>query len=54
MTMTPEEIYDIINSTALMLRGMTFDPGIAQHAKEVMQAKIQELEEALKKLEETL
>ena len=46
-----DEIYELINNTALMLRGMTLDPSIPRHAKQVMQSRIQVLEEALEKIE---
>ena len=48
--MDTEEIYGLINDTALMLRGMTLDPAIPFHAKSAMQTKIQVLEEVLEKL----
>lgn len=49
-----DEIYELIEGTANMLRGMTLDPSIPQHAKGAMQTKIQTLEEALEKLEVVL
>jgi hypothetical protein len=54
MNMSTDEIYQLIDDTACMLRGMTLDPAIPQHAKGVMQAKIQTLEEVLEKLEPEL
>lgn len=49
-----DEIYQLIEDTSSLLRGMTFDPTIPSYAKEAMQIKIQELEEALEKLEPEL
>lgn len=49
--MNTEEIYELIDSAANMLRGMTLDPAIPEHAKEAMRHRIQTLEEALEKLE---
>jgi hypothetical protein len=49
-TMNTDEIYQLIDDTACMLRGMTLDPAIPAHAKGAMQTKIQVLEEALEKL----
>jgi hypothetical protein len=49
--MNTDEIYQLIEGVSNMLGGMTFDPAIPSHAKEAMQAKRQELEEALEKLE---
>lgn len=40
-----EEVLDLLNSTALMLRGMTLDPAIPVHAKSAMLVKIHRLEE---------
>lgn len=48
--MNTDEIYQLIDDTACMLRGMTLDPAIPAHAKGAMQTKIQVLEEALEKL----
>lgn len=49
-TMTTDELYQLIDDTANMLRGMTLDPAIPHHAKSAMQRKIQVLEESLEKL----
>jgi len=49
--MEADETYEIIEGTANMLRGMTLDPTIPQHAKGAMWRRIQVLEEALEKLE---
>ena len=48
--MNTDEIYQLIDDTANMLRGMTLDPAIPQHTKGVMHRKIQVLEETLEKL----
>lgn len=40
----PDESYDMANSTALMLRGMTLDPAIPEHAKEAMRLRVDQLE----------
>ena len=45
-----EEIYELIEGAANMLRGMTLDPAIPQHAKGAMWEKIQELEKAMEEL----
>lgn len=42
-----EELIRLIEGTANMLRGMTLDPAIPQHAKDAMHVRIQALEEAL-------
>jgi hypothetical protein len=52
--METEEICQLIESTANMLRGMTMDPAIPAHAKVAMQSQIQILEEAAEKLLESL
>ena len=52
--MNTDEIYQLVDDTACMLRGMTLDPAIPQHAKGAMQREIQTLEEALEKLEPEL
>ena len=49
-TATSDEIYELIEGAANMMRGMTLDPAIPQHAKGAMWEKIQELEKALEKL----
>ena len=49
-----DEIYNLIQNIANMLRGMTMDPAIPNHAKSAMQNKIQELEEELEKLEQEI
>lgn len=48
--MSNDETYALIDETANMLRGMTLDPAIPQHAKGAMWEKIQELEKSLEKL----
>ena len=45
--MDNEEIYELIESTANMLRGMTMDRSIPSHAREVMALKIKALDRAL-------
>lgn len=50
--MSNDDIYALIDETANMLRGMTLDPAIPQHAKSAMWALIQTLDEALEKQEE--
>ena len=52
--MDTDEIYQLIDDTANMLRGMTLDPEIPKHAKGAMQARIQTLDEALEKLDPDL
>ena len=42
-----ETLIEIMESTANMLRGMTLDPAIPQHAKSAMWGKISELEMAV-------
>ncbi len=49
--MDVNKVYELIENTANMLRGMTLDPAIPNHAKGVMQSRIQELEEALENLQ---
>ena len=44
-----EELLNLINSTANMLRGMIFDPAIPEHAKEALVHRIDMLEEAYEK-----
>ncbi len=39
-----EELQQLIEDTANMLRGMTLDPAIPAHAKDVMRSKIVELD----------
>jgi len=41
-----EELLQLMNDTASMLRGMTMDPTIPAHAKDAMRLRIAELEEA--------
>ena len=48
------EICNLVENTANMLRGMTLDPTIPYHAKSAMQAEIQQLEDALERLQEDL
>lgn len=48
--MDADELYQMIENTANMLRGMTLDPAIPRHAKGAMQEKIQELEKAMEEL----
>ena len=45
-----EEVASILESIANMLRGMTLDPAIPYHAKNVMQAQIQVLEELVERM----
>ena len=49
-TATSDEIYELIEGASNMMRGMTLDPAIPQHAKGAMWEKIQELEKSLEKL----
>lgn len=42
-----DELLDLAENTANMLRGMTLDPAIPQHAKDVMLDRIRELETAV-------
>jgi hypothetical protein len=39
-----EEALDLLDKTACMLRGMTLDPAIPEHAKEAMRSRIQQIE----------
>lgn len=43
-SLNDDALYSAINDTALMMRGMTMDPSIPQHAKEAMQSRIALLE----------
>lgn len=52
--MNIDKIYQLIDDTACMLRGMTLDPAIPAHAKDAMRSKIQVLEEELEQLEPEL
>jgi hypothetical protein len=52
--MSIDDIYQLLDDTANMLRGMKMDPAIPRHAKEAMGARIQTIEEALEKLEPQL
>ncbi len=45
-----EDSVQLMESTANMLRGMTLDPAIPAHAKDVMRSKIIELEAAAARL----
>lgn len=45
--MDNEALYELLDSTANMLRGMTLDPAIPQHAKAPMHVKIVEIESFL-------
>lgn len=42
-----EDTYELVENTANMLRGMTLDPAIPEHAKTAMLYKVNELEAAL-------
>ncbi len=42
-----DELLQMIENTANMLRGMTMDPAIPEHAKEAMRSRIVELERAV-------
>ena len=44
-----EELLQLLEDTANMLRGMTLDPAILQHAKLAMYKKIDELEAAVER-----
>lgn len=44
-----EELLELMEHTANMLRGMTMDPAIPAHAKEAMRERIAELEAAVAK-----
>lgn len=39
-----KQALEMLDRTALMLRGMTMDPAIPEHAKEAMRARIKDLE----------
>lgn len=45
--MTSDDFYDLIRTTAAMLRGMTRDPSIPQHARNAMHDSANELDAAL-------
>ena len=47
--MVPDELIELIESTANMLRGMTLDPAIPEHAKDAMRHHIDVLETAVEK-----
>jgi hypothetical protein len=42
-----EDLFQLIESTANMLRGMTMDPAIPQHAKECLKERIAKLDKAV-------
>lgn len=42
-----EELLQLMENTANMLRGMTMDPAIPEHAKDAMRLQIAELEAAV-------
>jgi len=42
-----EELLQLIEETANMLRGMTLDPAIPKHAKDAMRHRIETLEQAV-------
>lgn len=48
--LSSDELYELIDDTACMLRGMTLDPSIPDHAKEAMTRKVDLLEQALDRL----
>ena len=52
--MNIDDIYQLLDDTANMLRGMKMDPAIPRHTKEAMGVQIQTIEEALEKLEPQL
>lgn len=52
--MNLENIYDVVNSTSNMLRGMTFDETIPSYTRDVMHEKIQVLEKALEEIYDEL
>ena len=52
--MSPDEIYQLLNGIANMLRGMTLDPAIPTHAKTAMNKKIQTSEESVERIEPEL
>ena len=47
--LTMEELLQLMENTANMLRGMTMDPAIPEHAKDAMRLQIAELEAAVEK-----
>ena len=49
--MNTDEIYQLLDDTANMMRGMKMDPAVPRHAKAAMGVRIQTIEEALEKLE---
>ena len=48
--MLNDDLYELLEGAANMLRGMTLDPAIPPHAKDAMREKIQELEDAMGKV----
>lgn len=44
-----EELLQLMENTANMLRGMTMDPAVPAHAKDAMRSQIAELEAAVEK-----
>lgn len=44
-----DDLLQLAEGTANMLRGMTLDPAIPEHAKSAMRVKIAELEDAVQK-----
>lgn len=44
-----EELLQLMEDTANMLRGMTMDPAIPAHAKDAMRARIAKIEAAVEK-----
>lgn len=44
-----EDLLQLLESTAYMLRGMTLDPSIPEHAKEAMRHRIELLEGTVEK-----
>jgi len=47
--LTMEELLQLMENTANMLRGMTMDPAVPAHAKEAMGVRIVALEDAVEK-----
>lgn len=45
--MNTDELYQLLDDTANMLRGMRLDPSIPRHTKEAIGARIQILDKAL-------
>lgn len=45
--MKVDELLELLESTANMLRGMTMDPAIPAHAKDAMRSRIERLESAV-------